>query len=299
MPQVWFPYIGIEIKNLPRVAFNLFGLDVYFYGVSIFLAFVAAIFLITAEARRTGQNEDYYYDFFLYAFIFGIIGARLYYVMFSWSEYSVNLLSIFAIRQGGLAIYGGIIAGVITAIVFTKIKKIDFWLFADTCVPGILIGQVIGRLGNFFNREAFGSSTNSFLAMRLLVDDVYAIPQSILDKAYTINGVQYIQVHPTFLYEMLWNAAVLIGLLIFARKGKKKFDGQIFALYLLFYGLGRFFIEMLRSDQLLFFGTGMAASQIVSVIVFVFSIVVLFTGKNRKQPDEPDKTDEQSEVTTE
>ena len=182
MPEVWFPNLGIEIQKLDNVAFNIFGLEVYWYGLIIGIGILSGLLLAVHEAKRTGQNPDDYMDFVLVAIVACVIGARLYYVAFSWDNYKDNLMSIFALREGGLAIYGGIITAVICAILFTRYKKMNFWLFADTAAPSLILGQIIGRWGNFFNREAFGGYTDGLFAMRYIKDQTYNIAQCVLDK---------------------------------------------------------------------------------------------------------------------
>ena len=274
MPEIWFPNLGIKIKELNNVAFTVFGLNVYWYGVIIGLGIIISLALAVKEAKRTGQNPDNYMDFTMIAIVICVICARLYYVIFSWDYYSQHLNEIFATRNGGLAIYGGIIGGIVTAIVYTKVKKLNFWLFADTTAPSLLLGQIIGRWGNFFNREAFGGYTDGLFAMRYMKEQVSNIPQSVLDNIINVNGVQYIQVQPTFLYESLWNLGVFVILMILKRR--KKFDGEIFGLYLLGYGLGRVWIEGLRTDQLILGNTGIPVSQLLSAIIIIISIVILY-----------------------
>ena len=274
MPEIWFPNLGIKIKELNNVAFTVFGLYVYWYGVIIGLGIIISLALAVKEAKRTGQNPDNYMDFTMIAIVICVICARLYYVIFSWDYYSQHLNEIFATRNGGLAIYGGIIGGIATAIVYTKVKKLNFWLFADTTAPSLLLGQIIGRWGNFFNREAFGGYTDGLFAMRYMKEQVSHIPQSVLDNIINVNGVQYIQVQPTFLYESLWNLVVFAILMILKRR--KKFDGEIFGLYLLGYGLGRVWIEGLRTDQLILGNTGIPVSQLLSAIIIIISIVILY-----------------------
>lgn len=284
MPEVWFPNLGIEIQKLDNVAFNIFGLEVYWYGLIIGIGILSGLLLAVHEAKRTGQNPDDYMDFVLVAIVACVIGARLYYVAFSWDNYKDNLMSIFALREGGLAIYGGIITAVICAILFTRYKKMNFWLFADTAAPSLILGQIIGRWGNFFNREAFGGYTDGLFAMRYIKDQTYNIAQSVLDKTVFVNGTEYIQVHPTFLYESLWNLGVLVILLILKRK--KKFDGEIFGLYILGYALGRVWIEGLRTDQLLIGDTGIAVSQLLSgILIFVGIGLLYYRYKKEKNND--------------
>ena len=231
--------------------------------------------IAAAEAKRSGQNPEDYFDLAIYAVIFSIIGARLYYVAFSWDMYKDDLLSILNIRQGGLAIYGGVIAAVITVFVFARVKKMSATLILDTAGLGLVAGQMIGRWGNFFNREAFGEYTNSFLAMRLPVDAVRGsdITELMRKNMETVKGVSYIQVHPTFLYESLWCLMVLIIMLIYRKH--KKFNGEVFLVYLLGYGLGRFWIEGLRTDQLLIPKIGLPVSQILAGVLVVASLALI------------------------
>ena len=199
-----------------------------------------------------------------------MIGARLYYVLFSWDFYSQNPEKIFAIREGGLAIYGGIIGGVLTAIIYCKVKRMDFWKMADTAAPSLILGQVMGRWGNFFNKEAFGGYTDNLFAMRYQLSQVRTsdVTPDILQHLVTVNGVDYIQVHPTFFYESAWNACIFVILLILQRK--KKFDGQVCAVYFFGYALGRVWIEGLRTDQLLI--GGIPVSQALSAILILASV---------------------------
>lgn len=277
MPEIWFPHLGIQIEHLSRVIFQIFGYDVYWYGVIIASGVLIALAFAVREAKRTGQNPENYVDIALFGVIFSVIGARLYYVLFSWEIYAKEPLKIFALREGGLAIYGGIIAGIITVIVYTKIKKLNFWLVADTAAPSLILGQIIGRWGNFFNREAFGGYTDNIFAMRYLKQQVSNIAPSVLQNTITVNGTEYIQVHPTFLYESIWNIGVLIILLIMRKN--KKFDGQIFGFYLLGYACGRVWIEGLRTDQLKI--GNFAVSQILSVVLIVTSVILLWYRKQK------------------
>lgn len=280
MPDIWFPNLGIEIQELSRVAFTVLGKEVYWYGIFIGLGVILGVVLAMLEAKRTGQDPDMYVDFVIYALIFAVIGARLYYVIFSWDFYAANPAKIFALREGGLAIYGGIIGATLTAIVYCKKKKVNFWLLADTAAPCLAFGQMLGRWGNFFNREAFGGFTDGFFAMRLRLDQVRAgdVSQQVLDNLIHAGGVDYIQVHPTFLYESLWNLALFLILVIY--RPKKKFDGQIMGLYFLGYALGRVWIEGLRTDQLMI--GPFAVSQVLSGVLIVAAVLFLLW-KGRKE----------------
>lgn len=272
--SIRFPNLGIELHNI-GTGINVFGIEIAYYGIIIALGMVAGYLMADWQARRTGQNPELYLDFALYAIILSVIGARIYYVVFAWDEYKDNLWQIFNIRGGGLAIYGGIITAIICAMVYSKIKKVPLGLLADTGCIGLITGQIIGRWGNFFNREAFGGYTDNLFAMQLKKADVAAsnITPELLENIKMINGVEYIQVHPTFLYESLWNVCLLILLIIYTKH--KKFDGEIILLYLAGYGLGRAWIEGLRTDQLLFWGTNVAVSQILSIILVIGSIGVI------------------------
>lgn len=265
-----FPHIGIHLESVGN-HISVFGFDIAYYGIIIGLGILAGIVIAVLEARRTGQNPEDYYDLAIYAVIFAIIGARLYYVIFSWDMYKDNLLSIVNIRQGGLAIYGGVIAAVITVIVFARIKKLSAPLLMDTAGLGLVAGQMIGRWGNFFNREAFGEYTDWLLAMRLPVDAVRGsdITERMREHMETVEGVSYIQMHPTFLYESLWCLLILVLLLAYRRH--KRFDGEVFLVYLAGYGFGRFWIEQLRTDQLLLPGVGFPVSQLLAGVLVVVS----------------------------
>lgn len=268
-----FPHIGIHLKSVGD-HITIFGFDIAYYGIIIGIGILAGIFIAAMEAKRTGQNPEDYYDLAIYAVIFSIIGARIYYVIFSWDMYKKDILSIFNIRQGGLAIYGGVIAAVITVTVFARRRGLSAPLLMDTAGLGLVAGQMIGRWGNFFNREAFGEYTDWLLAMRLPVDAVRGsdITELMRKHMETVGDVSFIQVHPTFLYESLWCLLILILLLIYRKH--KQFDGEIFLLYLAGYGFGRFWIERLRTDQLLL-PNGFPVSQLLAGILVVGSALIL------------------------
>ncbi len=278
--SIEFPNIGIHLKSVGN-HISVFGFDIAYYGIIIGFGILAGILIAVLEAKRTGQNPEDYYDLAIYAVIFAIIGARIYYVVFSWDMYKDQLLSIFNIRQGGLAIYGGVIAAVITVIIFARIKKLSAPLLMDTAGLGLVAGQMIGRWGNFFNREAFGEYTDGLLAMRLPVDAVRGsdITKMMREHMETVEGVSYIQVHPTFLYESLWCLLILVLLLVYRRH--KKFNGEVFLLYLAGYGFGRFWIERLRTDQLLLPGIGFPVSQLLAGVLVVVSVGLIIY-KRRK-----------------
>lgn len=277
--EVSFPNMGIYFKNVGSYI-SVFGFHIAYYGMIITFGMICGYLVAEWQAKRTNQNTELYLDFAIYAIIFSVIGARLYYVIFTWDEFKGNLLQIVNLRTGGLAIYGGVIGGILTCIVYAKVKKQSFWLMADTAVAGLLTGQIIGRWGNFFNKEAFGSYTDNILAMRLPWD-VARQHMSSDSASQLVQYVQdgYIQVHPTFLYESLWNLGVLIFILCYTKY--KKFNGELFFMYLAGYGLGRVWIEGLRTDQLLLWGTNIAVSQLLAFGMFFVSVGCIIV-KRRK-----------------
>lgn len=268
--DIRFVHLGVSIEHL-RKSISVFGFSIAFYGVIIGVGMMAGLLIAQSDAKRRGQDPEIYLDFALIAIICSIIGARIYYVIFNWKLYKDNIIQIFNLRAGGLAIYGGVIAGILTLIVFTRVKKLSFFSMADSACLGLVTGQIIGRWGNFFNCEAFGGYTDSFFAMRIkrsLVDESM-ISQELLERLVVESGVEYIQVHPTFLYESMWNLALLLFMLWYRRY--KKFDGEMLLIYLLGYGLGRSWIEGLRTDQLILFVTGIPVSQALSIVLVIVS----------------------------
>ena len=281
--DIRFVHLGITINHL-KSSISVFGFRIAFYGIIIGIGMLAGLWIAQSDAKRRGQDPELYLDFALYAIICSIIGARLYYVIFEWDYYKNSLLQIFNLRAGGLAIYGGVIAGTITMIVYTRMKKVSFFSMADTGVLGLVTGQIIGRWGNFFNCEAFGGYTDSLLAMRIrraLVND-NMLNADVLNHRIVENGVEYIQVHPTFFYESCWNLCLLLFMLWFRRY--KKYDGQMLWIYLFGYGIGRFWIESLRTDQLILFGTGLPVSQALSlVLILVAAGNLIWRGYRHRQ----------------
>ena len=278
--QIYFPNLGIFLEHVGK-NFSVFGFEVAFYGCVIAIGIMAGYMIAAKEAKRTGQNPEDYLDLIMYGVFFALIGARLYYVAFSWEYYKDNLLSILNLRQGGLAIYGGIIGAFATVYVFSKKRKLSVATMLDTVSMGLVTGQIIGRWGNFFNREAFGDYTDGLLAMQLPVSAVRSgeITEKMWENLETIHGVDFIQVHPTFLYEGLWNLGVLLFLLWY--RDRKKFQGELVLWYLALYGAGRFWIEALRTDQLLIPGIGFPISQLLGFVLAVGGMVTIFIGHQK------------------
>ncbi|MCR5346064.1 MAG: prolipoprotein diacylglyceryl transferase [Lachnospiraceae bacterium] len=267
-----FPNIGIHLNYVGK-SFFIGKLEIAFYGVCIALAVLAGIAMACYEAKRSGQNPETYMDLAIYEVVFSVIGARLYYVIFKWDYYGKHPADIINIRGGGLAIYGAVIAAIITAFIYGKVKKVSFPLLTDTAGLGLVLGQIIGRWGNFFNREAFGGYTNNLLAMQLPVSAIRdnEITPLMEANSVVIDGIKFVQVHPTFLYEGLWNLGVFI--LMNAFKRHKAFNGEVFLWYLGGYGIGRFWIEGLRTDQLQIGSTGIAISQVLGITLFVAALI--------------------------
>lgn len=268
--DIAFPNLGIYLNHVPK-SFSIFGFQIALYGVIIGIGVLCGVLMAAHVAKKEKLNPDLIWDFAIYAIIFSIIGARIYYVVFQWDMYKNNLIGILNLRNGGLAIYGAVIAAFITLWVYCKVRKCSFLQIADVCVSGLVLGQVIGRWGNFTNREVFGEYTDNLLAMRLPVDAVRSVDISENIARHITEGTNYIQVHPTFLYESLWNLALL--LIMLAYRQHKKFQGEMWLLYLGGYGLGRAWIEGIRTDTLFIPHTTLAVSQVLAVILFVVSLV--------------------------
>lgn len=270
--DIAFPNLGIYLEDIQR-GFTVFGFEIAFYGVIMALSVLAGILLAVRMAKVTGQNPEVYWDFAVYAIIFSIIGARLYYVIFKWDEYKDNLLGIFNLRGGGLAIYGAVIAAIVTVLVYCRIKKYNPFQMADTGAYGLILGQIIGRWGNFVNREVFGGYSDGLFAMRIPVDAVRDKSDITAEiRAHMTEGTNYIQVQPTFLYESAWNLMILAIMLLYRKY--QKFHGEITLIYLGGYGLGRFIIEGIRTDRLLIPGTGIAVSQLIGIVCFIGAVAV-------------------------
>lgn len=269
--DIAFPHLHIYLENVPKTI-SVFGFPIAFYGLIIGLGVILGVLMAVREAKVTGQDPDVYWDFSIYAIFFCILGSRIYYVIFSWDMYKNNLLEIFNLRHGGLAIYGTVIAAFLTAGIYCHVKRLSFFQLCDTGIMGLILGQIIGRWGNFMNREAFGQYTDNLFAMRLPIAMVRPEYISPSISEHILEGTNYIQVHPTFLYESMWNVLVLC--LLLAYRKRKKFQGEVALLYLGAYGLGRFFIEGLRTDQLVIGHSGIAVSQVLAGVLVVFAILV-------------------------
>ena len=267
--DIAFPHLGIYLNNVPK-GFSVFGFWIALYGVIIGIGVLSGVLMAVHVAKKENMDPDLVWDFAIYAIIFSIIGARVYYVVFEWDMYKDNPGSVFNLRNGGLAIYGAVIAAFLTLFIYTRVKKQSFLQLVDVCVPGLILGQAIGRWGNFTNREVFGGYTDNLLAMCLPVDAVRTRDITEQLRVHIAEGTNYIQVHPTFLYESLWNLLILSLMLVYHKH--KRFQGEIWLLYLGGYGIGRFWIEGIRTDQLYLMGTAVPVSQVVAVICIVVAV---------------------------
>lgn len=276
---IHFPHLGIHLQHVGK-SFSVFGFEIAYYGIAIGIAMAVGISIAVFEAKRTRQSQEKYFDLAIYGIIFAILGARLYYVIFSWDYYKHHFFSIFNLRQGGLAIYGGIIAAVVVVCMYAKKHKMKTMLVLDTVSLGIAAGQAIGRWGNFFNREAFGEYTKGIFAMQLPIDAVRAadVTAKMRTHIVKIDDVSFIQVHPTFLYESVWCLLIFIFLMKYRRK--KEFHGELFFAYLGLYGFGRFFIEGMRTDQLKLWFTGWPVSQVLAGLLAAACPVLIIHGRN-------------------
>ena len=266
---ITFPNLGISVDPSP-VAFSVFGKDIYWYGIIIAVGFLLAVLYMMYRAKDFGVTSDDTLDLILWTVPIGVICARLYYCIFYWELYADNPISVLYIWEGGLAIYGAVIGGAITVLIVSRVKKIKTGVFLDLASMGVLIGQIFGRWGNFMNREAHGCVTDSFFKMGLV------------DAA---GQVTYY--HPTFLYESVWNLVGFIGIHFLSRK-KRKFDGEVFLLYIGWYGLGRAWIEGLRTDSLMLFSTGVRVSQLVAIVSFAAAAAILAYVLLKKKPSPDD-----------
>lgn len=275
--DIYFPHLGIGVEHLGN-SISVFGFRIAYYGIIIGIGMLMGVLIASFDYRRRGEKVEDIEDLALYSIIFAILGARAYYVIFEWDYYSQHLGEILNLRQGGLAIYGGILTGILCCMIFCRRRKVKFFSIADSAVLGLLTGQLIGRWGNFFNAEAFGRYTDSLLAMRIKESIVNPnmLNENVLTHAIRLGDQMFIQVHPTFFYESVWNLCTLIFLLVTGPK--KKFTGQVFWEYLMFYGIGRFWIEGLRTDSLLLWGTNIAVSQALSGALAVLGLAMIIRG---------------------
>ncbi|ECP2124040.1 prolipoprotein diacylglyceryl transferase [Listeria monocytogenes] len=262
--------MGNGVQPLDPVAIQIGSISVKWYGVIIASAVVIALLLALSEANKRKMDKEIIVDLLIWAIPISIISARIYYVIFEWDFYKNNLSEIVKIWHGGIAIYGALIGAVLTAIIFSRIKKISFWQLADVVAPSLIIAQAIGRWGNFMNQEAHGAeTTRSFL-------ESLHLPDFIINQMY-IDGAYY---QPTFLYESLWNVLGFIVLLIIRRTKIRR--GELFLGYVIWYSFGRFFIEGMRTDSLMW--GDFRVSQVLSLLLIVLSIGIIIYRRMKMNP---------------
>ena len=278
MVEISFPGLGIDWFSVKNVAFTIFGKEVMWYGIFICIGMILAYFYATTRGKFEGVSSDDLLDLAFFVILFGIVGARLYYVIFApssyiakgasfWSNVWATIKNVVSVWNGGLAIFGGILAGALTAFFVARHKKIPFSKILDILAPSVMIGQIIGRWGNFMNAEAYGSET--------------ALPWRMGLRRTSAGGLYstVTEVHPTFLYESLWNLIGFVLIAVFYKK--KKFNGQVIYFYMIWYGLGRAMIEGLRSDSLLIPGTALRVSQLVAILACLTGIALMILGYHR------------------
>ena len=254
-----------SVQPLDPVLLELGPITIYWYGVIIATGALLGIYLGMKEAERVGWNKEIIIDFVFYAIIFAILSARIYYVVFEWERYADGpFWKVFAIWEGGIAIHGAILGGVLTAIVFAKVRNIDFWKLVDIAAPSLILGQAIGRWGNFMNQEAHGGPVSEQAYENFL----QYLPDFIMNQM-TIDGIMY---HPTFLYESVWNVVVFVFLILLRKYNPIR--GEIFLSYLILYSVGRFFIEGMRTDSL-YIIEGLRTAQVVSVTLILIGIILI------------------------
>lgn len=247
------------------IAFKIFGLSVHWYGIIICAGMILGVAVAIWQAKKRGYKADMIYDFFILALPLAVIGARLYYVVYEWQRYAANPISALYIWEGGLAIYGGVIGGVIAAIIFCKWKKVPFGDLVDSCAPSLILGQAIGRWGNFVNQEAYGNAITDSMGNIITDPNAGLFPYGV----YIENLREWHQA--TFFYESMWNLCVFALLLIYAKHAKHR--GNVLAMYFVAYGIGRFFIEGLRTDSL-YIG-GLRVSQVLSAVLVIGGIIYI------------------------
>ena len=272
--SIRFPGLKLVLDYVPK-SFEIFGFEITIYGVLIAVGMLLGIFFVVLEARRNHEEPDAYLDLAIITLITGVIGARLLYAAFSWSLYKNDPGQILNVRSGGMLFYGGLLGGVLGGIVYCRIRKKSFWKMADLACMGILIGQIIGKWGSFFNSESFGEYVDNILSMQLPLTAVRAgeVTTTMRENLQMVDGVSCILVQPLFLYESLWCLLVLMLLMMHLRR--RVFQGEIFLRYLAGYGLGRFVIQWMRTDKVFFPGTEIDVSLVISGVLFVLCTVIV------------------------
>ena len=283
--EIQFPELGWKF-HIDPTAFSVFGIQIQWYGIIITLGLILALVYCLPKMKRFGLDSDRTLDVVIGGVLGGIVGARIYYVIMRWDEYKWDWKAIINTRNGGLAIYGGLIGAILVGLIICKVRKVKILPMLDVTVLGFLIGQGIGRWGNFINQEAFGTNTDSFLGMtggtiQRSISDSMQIGGDLYQEG--VNMLWEKPVHPCFLYESVW---CLLGFVILAFWSKRrKYDGQIFLMYLAWYGAERFFVEGLRTDSLML--GNIRVSQALSAVIFIVSVIlqIILFAKRKRDPE--------------
>ena len=283
--EIQFPELGWKF-HIDPTAFTVFGIQIQWYGIIITLGLILALVYCLPKMKRFGLDSDRTLDVVIGGVLGGIVGARIYYVLMRWDEYKWDWKAIINTRNGGLAIYGGLIGAILVGLIICKVRKVKILPMLDVTVLGFLIGQGIGRWGNFINQEAFGTNTDSFLGMtggtiQRSISDSMQIGGDLYQEG--VNMLWEKPVHPCFLYESVW---CLLGFVILAFWSKRrKYDGQIFLMYLAWYGAERFFVEGLRTDSLML--GNIRVSQALSAVIFIVSVIlqIILFAKRKRDPE--------------
>lgn len=263
-----------SIEPLNPVAISLGPFNIHWYGIIIGTAVLVGLYLAIREGKKHGYDADLFLDLALYLVPAAIIGARTYYVIFQWDYYSQHPEKIIAVWEGGLAIHGALIGSILTGFIYTRVKKLSFWKLADIIAPSLILGQAIGRWGNFMNQEAHGG-----VVSREFLESLH-LPEFIINQMYIYNpfpggdlAAGYYYHHPTFLYESLWNLAGFLLLILLRRVNLRR--GELFLTYFIWYSVGRFFIEGLRTDSLMLTDT-LRMAQVISIVLIVLALLTMF-----------------------
>ncbi|SIS43220.1 prolipoprotein diacylglyceryl transferase [Salimicrobium flavidum] len=261
---------------LDPVFLELGALNIYWYGLIIATGALLGLWLATHESERLGLKKDYMVDLLVYAIPIAILSARIYYVIFEWDQYAGGpFWKVFAVWEGGIAIHGALIGSVITGIIYTRVRKLSFWMMADIAAPSIILGQAIGRWGNFMNQEAHGGPVSEAFYQNFM----QYLP-GFITQQMCIDGTMY---HPTFLYESIWNILGFVMLLLLARKINPR-RGEVFLSYVIWYSFGRFFIEGMRTDSLYIVGQ-LRTAQVISIVLIIVAVILIWYRRRTKRAD--------------
>lgn len=281
--MILFPKLGITLEHV-GTGISFFGFEIFNFGIIVGISLLLGLGFVLFEANHTRQNIDEYLSLSILVMVAGIFGARLYYVIFSWEYYKDSLMDVLQLRKGGAEFYGALIAGAVMIFVYAFTQKVMAGRILDTCCLGVAAGQVIASWGSFFSREGFGDYTDHLFAMQIPLDSISftVVTENMRKHIEVIDGVRYVQVEPLFLLGFLWS--IVVFAVVFLYKYRKKFEGELFLVYLLVYSFGRFLLEGVRVDALVISGTDWKACQVTAVLVALISAgcILYFWTQNDK-----------------